>query len=127
MPSISFIFPNPSQQVKLGFNICASFIAISNLFLPTTIDQCFDGNHLGNVMGIKDNDNNWNTSGHKERVVYVGENELLLFAKLFDGNSEWKMARLPVLHARQLVEVLERFEEQPITLGILADSKLVQL
>lgn len=46
----------------------------------------------------------------------MGERELRLFAKLFDGSEEWKMARLPVLHARQLVEVLEKFAEQAKTL-----------
>ena len=73
-------------------------------------------------MGIKDNDNNWNTSGHKERVVYVGENELLLFAKLFDGSNDWEQARLPVIHTETVIDVLKCFANQPKSLSSLGDG-----
>ena len=55
-------------------------------------------------------------------MIHVTEKELKLFAKLFDGSDNWGQARLPVLHARELVEVLERFADQPRTLGSLGDA-----
>lgn len=82
------------------------FDSISNLFIPSTIDECYESDGSGVVGGIKTEDGVWNTIGHKERIIETGKNELLMYAHFFDGNDEWKQARLPVLHARQLVDVL---------------------
>ena len=101
-----------------------TFETIGNLFAVETIEQCYDKDIKGVPPGIKDENGNWNIHGHPDRVIRVGERELRLFAKLFDGSEEWKTARLPVLHARQLVEVLEKFAEQKKTLGDFSDSEL---
>lgn len=93
-----------------------SFDIIGNLFHPDTIDACYDSCLSTPVKGIKD-ENGWNMSGHQDRIIHVGEKELLTFARLFDNNEKWKSARLPVLHAKELVQVLERFSEQKSTLG----------
>ena len=94
-----------------------SFETIGNLYTVDTIEHCYDREMIGSVPGIKDENGDWNTQGHPDRVIHIGERELRLFAKLFDGDDEWKNARLPVLHAKQLVEVLQRFAEQDITIG----------
>ena len=86
-----------------------TFDSIGNLFGVETIEECYDHSIRGAVPGIKDDNGNWNLHGHPDRVIHVGQKELTLFAKLFDGSEEWRSARLPVLHAKQLVEVLERF------------------
>ena len=98
------------------------FETISNIFSPSTVDQCYASTATGFVPGIKDENGNWNTKGHPDRLIIVGEQELRLFAKLFDGSEQWKQARLPVLHAKQLVEVLERFAAQEKTLGDIQDK-----
>ncbi len=98
-----------------------SFETIGNLFAVETIEQCYDQNLKGPVPGIKDENGNWNVHGHPDRVIPVGERELRLFAKLFDGSDEWKSARLPVLHAMQLVEVLERMTKSRKSLGSPVD------
>lgn len=104
-----------------GNKLSSSFETIGNLFAVETLEQCYDTSITGPVPGIKD-ENGWCTKGHSDRVIHVGQKELKLFAKLFDGSEEWKMARLPVLHARQLVEVLEKFVEQKRKLGDLPDA-----
>ena len=45
-------------------------------------------------------------------LITVGENELLLFARLFDNSDDWRQARLPVLHAKPIINVLECFANQ---------------
>ena len=100
----------------------STFVAISNLFDPATIDQCFDGDNFGVVMGIKDLNNNWNTVGHPDRIVKVGPKELSLFAKLFDGNDEWKQARLPVIHTESVISALACFGNQERTLASLGNN-----
>lgn len=89
-----------------------TFESISNLFAVETIEECYDNSIEGNIPGLKDDNGNWNVNGHPGRVVTVGRKELELFAKLFDGSEEWRKAKLPVLHAQDLLEVLKRFSEQ---------------
>lgn len=97
------------------------FDTINNVFSPSTIDECYEEASSSTVPGIKDDQGNWSVTGHPDRIIHIREQELKLFGQLFDGSDEWKTARLPVLHAKQLVEVLEEFVEQKKTLGQLGD------
>ncbi|MDD9271471.1 Eco57I restriction-modification methylase domain-containing protein [Paenibacillus sp. GCM10023248] len=99
----------------------ASFDTIGNLFAVDTIEHCYDKSITGALPGIKDENNNWNTNGHPGRVVKVDRKELELFAKLFDGSDNWKQARLPVIHAQKLIEVLFCFADQE-TLSSIRDE-----
>ena len=69
------------------------FETIGNLFGVETIEECYDPAITGQVPGIKDENGNWSLHGHPDRVIHVGQKELKLFARLFDGNDHWKMAR----------------------------------
>lgn len=108
-------------------NIKPSFINMSNVYAVSAIDASFEHNNAGPVPGIKDEQEiegkikvSWNTSGHRSRLIHIGLKELSLFARLYDseGTPAWQ-ARLPALHAEQLVAVLEKFASQPKRLGDL--------
>lgn len=101
---------------------CNTFDTIANLFDVSTIEQCYNTSAEGDVPGIKDEKNNWNIKGHPGRVVRVGRKELSIFAKLFDGSDNWKQARLPAIHASQLLDVLSCFANQEKTLGSMRDE-----
>ena len=111
------LFEGVDHHTSFSLNVYSNrtskhFNMIGNLFSASTVDACFDcGPEI--VSGIKDKEGNWNTSGHPDRVLYMGEQELRLFSKLFDGSDNWKSARLPVLHAKQLVDVLQLFGKLP--------------
>lgn len=104
------------------------FFHISKLFVPSTVDVCFAHDGRGAVPGIKEETEDgsgrittrWNTQGHWLRLIDVGEQELALFAQLYDepGTPAFQ-ARLPALHARPLLEVLRKFAAQPRRLGDL--------
>ena len=91
-----------------------TFDTIGNLFGTETIEECYDTSIKGAVPGIKDENGNWNLHGHPDRLIRVGERELKLFAKLFDGNDNWHTARLPVLHTSQLLRALSTFTTHKI-------------
>ncbi|SDX37271.1 Eco57I restriction-modification methylase domain-containing protein [Thiocapsa roseopersicina] len=98
------------------------FTHLANLFLPQTADACFTHEGNGAVPGIKEENEGgrvkWNTQGHHDRLIPVGAHELKLFAQLFDdAGTPYLEARLPALHARPLIAVLERFAAQPRRLG----------
>ena len=109
---------NDHGRMRFSLNVYCNipssrFDIICNLFTPSTIEQCYDSTIQGDIPGIKDENGSWNVSGHPGRVVRVEKNDLVLFANLFDDSTNWKQARLPVLHAQALVDVLKQIEKQP--------------
>ncbi len=116
------------NQAKYSVNIYKNriseqFEVLCNLFHPKTVDSCYQHDGHSPVPGIKDDDNHWNKSGHKDRIVDVGKSELELFAKLYDAPGTPPLqARLPAVHSRQIVEVLRKFADQPRRLGDLQDE-----
>ena len=121
------LFPEVDHHTQFSLNVyggplAVSFETVSKLFDAKTIEASYEGEASASVPGIKDENGNWNVKGHPDRIIHVAKKELTLFAKLFDGSDNWKQARLPVLHAKELVEVLERFAEQENTIGSLGDE-----
>ncbi|MFY2829776.1 Eco57I restriction-modification methylase domain-containing protein [Vibrio parahaemolyticus] len=104
------------------------FTHIANLFTPHTIDGSLLHDGKGLAPGIKDiSEENgkvtsqWGTTSHKSRKVHVTERELSLFAKLYDVQGTISSeARLPALHTKELVSVLNKFASQPKKLSSLA-------
>ena len=75
------------------------------------------------MPGIKDDDNRWNTRGHRDRIITCGLDELALFARLYDAEGTPPLAaRLPAVHSRQIVEVLRKFATQPKRLNDIRQS-----
>lgn len=94
------------------------FESIANLYDPSTIEACYDQNNASKgIPGIKNEHNNWDTTGHPDRLIQVTKEEMLLYAILFDGNENWKSARLPVIHTGRFNEILRSFAKQPKRLG----------
>lgn len=122
------LFPEVDHHTQFSLNVyggplMVSFDTISNLYDAKSIVECYEGDATATIPGIKDENGDWNVKGHPDRIIHVTKKELAVFAKLFDGNDEWKQARLPVLHAEELVEVLETFSKQQTTLESL-DNEL---
>ncbi len=118
------LFPEVDHHTQFSLNVyggplMVSFDTISNLYDAKSIVECYEGDATATIPGIKDENGDWNVKGHPDRIIHVTKKELAVFAKLFDGNDEWKQARLPVLHAEELVEVLETFSKQQTTLESL--------
>ena len=116
---------NDHGRMRFSLNIYQNghekiqFDSISNLYMPVTIDACYDEPDTQIVPGIKDENNNWNIKGHPDRIVVVEKKELGLFAKLFDGSENWKQARLPALHSKQILCILECFARKEVTFADL--------
>lgn len=100
------VFSNGNKEIN--------FINMSNIFLPQTIETSFAHSGKDIVDGIKDDEDNWNIKGHKNRIVQIDKNILELFAKLYDEDgTHYLEARLPALHAVELIKVLEKFANYP--------------
>jgi len=116
------LFAEVDHHMGFSLNVyCNSsnsgFDVIGNLFSVSTIEECYDSTIKGAIPGIKDVYGAWNVNGHPGRIVHVEKRELLLFAKIFDGGDNWKQARLPVIHAQALADVLECFANAEIKIS----------
>ncbi len=120
------LFAEVDHHTVYSLNVYAAphnpkFDSIANLYAVSTIDESYATESTTPVPGIKDEDG-WCTVGHPGRILHISKPELLAFAKLFDGSTNWKEARLPVVHADVLIKALERFAMQEKTIGDSRDS-----
>lgn len=109
------IYINGKQEV--------AFESISNLFSVSSIDKCYSIENDGSIdIGIKDSDGKWNTNGCNDRIIYVKEKELKLFAEIFDGDVSYLEARLPMLQCNELLTVLEKMNDCKYVVGDLGNN-----
>ena len=107
------LFADVGHQKTFSINVYqgrpkeGSFKAIFNLFNPATIERCQGDLDFGvEPPGIKDSEGRWDTRGHPQRILIIGEKELSLFAKLFeDTNTPPLQTRLPQVHSQSLLKV----------------------
>ena len=109
------LFADVDHHAKFSVNVYGrplatpEFAHIANLYATATIDACFDHDGNGALPGIKNHENQWNTVGHAGRLVHVDQTSLRLFATLLDAKEAHPThARLPALHAAELLSVLSK-------------------
>ena len=123
-----FLFSDVHDQTR--YSVCVygqigdiAIQSISNLFQPSTVEACFANTALYLPGTKRQNDNgtwSWDLNGHQDRVIAITKSELELFAKLYDEpGTPSDQARLPALHAKQLISVLEKFASHTKRLGNL--------
>jgi hypothetical protein len=94
-----------------------SFNHIANLFVPSTVDACFQHDASGLPGGLKDESGQWNTAGHTDRIVHVDSQMLGTFGQLYDEpGTPATRARLPALHVGSLGSVLRKLAAYPCRL-----------
>lgn len=121
-----FVGTNDHGRLRFGVHIYrtkprdVNFTHISNLYTPSTVDQCFGHYGDGPVPGIKDEQSKWNTKGHARRILHIDLPTLKTFAELYDEKGTPPLhARLPAIHSQELLSVLAKFAQQPKRLGDL--------
>lgn len=107
------VYRNPAKDSSLP-----CFDSIWNLYDPKTIDECYASDDTGAIPGVKNEQGEWNTRGHKSRVISISQDELSMFSRLV-GNGEsngWAQAPMVGMHATELLSALEKMSEIPWTL-----------
>ena len=93
-----------------------AFDAICNLFHPVTIDRCYLGDPSAPVPGIKDENNNWELTGHPNRILHVTKHELGVLSDLYEGIQNASSARFVFLHVEPALLVFEKMVETQLRL-----------
>ena len=123
------LFAEVDHHTKFSINLYGQqlvqpkFRHIANVFAPATVDASLQHAGGGATPGIKRDEGGWATAGHASRVIEVDEALLATFAQLYDElGTPATQARLPAVHSRELVSVLEKFAQVPKRLGELGDD-----
>lgn len=112
-----------SINVYGGTQASPAFDNLANLFVPATVDACYQHDGTGLPDGIKNDKGQWNTSGHRDRIVRVDEAALATFAQLYDEpGTPARRARLPALHAGALSSVLAKLATYPRRLADVGEG-----
>ena len=90
-----------------------SFDAIFNLFAVKAIDDCYELSSSNELVGMKDKDGSWCNFGCPDRVICISKSDINLFGKIFDGGVSDSTARLPVIHSKQILDIIREFERAP--------------
>lgn len=124
--NVNLLFQEVMIWVRYSINVYGRvqneirFRTMANLFATATVAASLEHTGGGSVPGIKRNEGGWNTAGHASRVIEVDEALLATFAQLYDiPGTPALQARLPAVHSRELVAVLEKFACVPRRLGDL--------
>jgi hypothetical protein len=102
------IFLNQSQS-------SVSFQHIGNLFLPITVDLCFDENCAGEIPLIKYPNGKWNIDGHPQRVITIDHGSLALFAE-FMSTDNFDSPPFLNIHAQPLLEAIRKISKSHLTI-----------
>ena len=108
-----FLFADIHHSVAFSLNVYRNvnkkdidFEMICNLYEPITIEESYS-NKETKLMGIKDDEGNWNIVGHSDRIIKVTDSDLSSFARLF-GNDNYLGTHLVALHSKQLLQAVEK-------------------
>ncbi len=100
------------------------FDMICNLFVPSTIDDCYGSKGTNELVpGIKLNDS-WNTLGHPNRIIHVTKQVLKSLASVL-GSETGDTIPLPMLHSREFYQVLDCFSKQALTVSALGKDRFI--
>ncbi len=122
------LFAEIGNRVKFSINIYGAlqevaFKTMANIMHPQTTFAALEHAGGGATPGIKTEAGSWDLSGHRNRIVEVTDSTLAIFALLYDEpGTPARQARLPAVHSRELVSVLEKFAYVPRRLGDLGED-----
>ena len=83
------------------------------MFHPNTVDACFAHDGHGLCGGTKDENGNWNTAAHKDRIVEITDKELQVLSDTFEDGTTGDCAKLVNLHNVEMVSIFENLSANP--------------
>lgn len=117
------LFAEIGNRVKYSINIYGSeqtpaFRTMANVMHPQTTFASLKHPGGGVTPGIKNEKGSWDFTGHCNRIIEVNAALLATFAQLYDvPGTPPEQARLPAVHSRELMSVLDKFAKVPRRLG----------
>lgn len=111
------LFEEVDHHTQFSINIYKNknyikFESVCNLFLTSTIDDCYEkNNHTKIIDGIKNRDGEWNVKGSNDRILIITKKELGIFSRAFQNGEDIETAPLPSIFVRSLIDPLTCFTD----------------
>lgn len=119
------LFADVHNETEFSLNIYhasqnkVNFESINNLFLPKTI-ALSRTNQEGRIQGKKDDQGKWAIAGHPDRIIHYNEAAFKTIGAIFDTDPTAPV--LPNIHAREWLEILEKFCAAPRRIGDFGEN-----
>ncbi len=116
---------NISEERKDEVNFCH----ISNLFVTSTVDSTISlltQKNTNNELppGIKNDNHEWETRGHKDRAIFINQ-EILHLYSTFNQTEDTSAPPLLNLHLVHLIKFIKEIASPDNTINSLAGSSVV--
>lgn len=99
----AYTITNAKPKETIGFYL------IANLYHPRTIDLCFESDGSGPTPGIKTEENKWELTGHKNRIIWFSHEDLKLINTLFEeSDTNIYETRIMLLHSNEVISTLKK-------------------
>ncbi|GAB3267604.1 Eco57I restriction-modification methylase domain-containing protein [Arthrobacter pigmenti] len=118
------LFAELTDQIEFGIHVygeshdCPKFVMAASLYIPKTAEDSFLHDGSGQAPALKTDEGTWDVRGHAERLIYVDEVMLKVWAEILDEPGT------PPLHARMVypvnrasAAVLEKLSKAPRVRG----------
>ncbi|GAB5499051.1 MAG: class I SAM-dependent DNA methyltransferase [Pseudohongiellaceae bacterium] len=100
-----------SLNIYRGTPSEVSFHQFTNAFVASQIDESYAHDGLGLIPPLRNDDNSWNTQGHRNRLYVVSSMELAIFKKVLSTEDEGQDARLIQLLSVNQLEAIKTFSD----------------
>ena len=119
------LFADVDNHTQFSLNVygperdCVSFDSIHNLYHPKTIELCQNPSN-DPVPGKRDESGSWTIKGHPDRILHFDDEAFATVASVFDTDAAAPL--LPTIHAKELLDVLQKFAKAPKRVGDYGDK-----
>ena len=115
------LFSDVGSAKTFCFTLCSApkvdlgFWFIANVFHPSAIAQCeIKERDSLPVPNLKNTDGKWDMTGHPDRKIWVGRDDLKVCSQLVEAEGEKGSGpKLPLIHSRQMLKVLRTIAASP--------------
>ena len=112
-------YVNFSINIYEGKSSDIGFQNINNLYLPSTIYECYLHDGSGPISGKKDEFGNLEVGGHRKRIIEVNDETISMFTSIMESDnfSNNLATRFPSPHSVQDIQVLDKIVKSNVKFG----------
>lgn len=77
-----------SLNIYRGTDGQVDFTQFTNAFTASQIEESFQHDGVGEIPGLKNEDGNWDTRGHRKKILQIGPDEILAISELTANDGQ---------------------------------------
>lgn len=125
------MFSEIGNRVEFSLNIYGAqpheinFENLTQMFLPSQVEECYAHDGVGPVPSIKNGEGDWDTRGHLKRIVSITEDSLFAIKNLFDDeDTPARQAKFTSPFSSDLISAFGVLSRAPSWVQKLSDCQI---